>query len=511
MEQSRARNTISNSFVGMASYICISILAFINRSVFIKYLSVEYLGVYGLFSNILAVLALSDLGINTVMVYSLYKPIAEHDKKQIAVLIKYFSKLYRIIAIAIALLGAICIFLLPYIVKGSVFTNEQLIRYYLLILANTICSYLIISKSTLIRADQQVRIIQSVQFITTVLLYISQIFILVYTRNFTVYLTLPVVITLCNNLVLNWITRKKYPFIYTNYGQSHVDRKLYREIISNLKATFIYKFGATILTSTDNIIISVMLGTAMVGYYNNYYTVVVMGNAIINIGICSMIASVGNFYATHDTMEKFRLFKFLLLIFHAIAGFSAACYLAIFNGFISLWLGERFVLNDFFLFALVINTTVACICNPLWMTRESSGVFKSVRYVMLAAAVLNIIFSIVLAKIMGIAGIIIATAIARLLTLYWYEPYVLCKKVFKLTILAYWKNEMRLVFAMLPCLGFGWIMNSMNINNIFIMVAVVFLCGIVTLISFGLTFRGTEEMQKLFAIRNHFLKIVLRC
>jgi hypothetical protein len=154
MSQSRVKNSLRNSLVGLISYGLISILTFVSRAIFIRQLGVEYLGISGLYTNILSVLALSDLGVNTVMVYSLYKPIAENDTTRIAGLIQYFKRLYRIVAIVIIILGVACIPLLPYVVNDSALTQKELITYYLLTLANSVCSYLAISKSTLIRADQ---------------------------------------------------------------------------------------------------------------------------------------------------------------------------------------------------------------------------------------------------------------------------------------------------------------------------------------------------------------------
>ncbi|MBR0447357.1 MAG: hypothetical protein IIX28_02700 [Clostridia bacterium] len=180
--------------------------------------------------------------------------------------------------------------------------------------------------------------------------------------------------------------------------------------------------------------------------------------------------------------------------------------MSIFDDFFSIWLGPEFVLDKFFLISLVINTTVSCISNPLWMTREASGVFKSVRYVMLSAAILNIIFSVVLAQFLGLAGIILATGIARLLTLFWYEPHMLCKNVFCVPTSLYWKYVCRLCLAIVPCGVIGWILHEFSTENIFFMVGKVVLCGITTLISFFALFRKSEELQWIIDIILTLLK-----
>lgn len=506
MGQSRVKNTVRNSVVGVFSYLLTSVMTFVSRAVFIQCLGEQYLGISGLYGNILAVLALSDLGVNTVMVYSLYKPIAEHDTQRISALIRYFKKLYGLVAILIAVLGMLCIPLLPYIVNDSLLTQEELIRYYLLVLANSVCSYLAISKSTLIRADQNMNIIQGVQAATSFLMHVAQIIILITTRNYTLYLVMPIFSTLTNNVLLTFIANKKYPYLKEKSADKTVEKEIKVKLLSNLKATFLYKLGATIINSTDNILISIMFGTVVVGYYNNYYTVVAMVNAIINIGINSVLSSIGNYYATKEARDRFGLFKLLLFGFYALAGFCAACYLAIFDDFITWWIGERFVLDTVFLIALVTNCTVTCISNPLWMSRESSGVFKSVRYVMISAAMINIALSILLGKVMGLAGIILATALARLLTLFWYEPRILCRMVFKVKTSEYWIYILRLLVAMIPSIICGLLVHQYKTTNLIAMILKVVLCGTVSAASYFGLFYKSAEVKRIVAIVQMSLK-----
>ena len=500
MGQSRVKNTVRNSVVGIFSYLLTSVLTFVSRAVFIQHLGEQYLGISGLYSNVLAVLALSDLGVNTVMVYSLYRPIAEHDTQRISVLIRYFKKLYGLVAIIIAALGILCIPLLPYIVNDSILTQQELVRYYLLVLANSVCSYLAISKSTLIRADQNMNIIQGVQTATSFLMHAAQIIVLITTRNYTIYLVMPIVSTLTNNILLARIADRKYPYLREKIGDKAVEKEIRVKLLSNLKATFLYKLGATIINSTDNILISIMLGTVVVGYYNNYYTVVTMVNAIINIGINSVLASIGNYYATKEARDRFGLFKLLLFGFYALAGFCAASYLAVFDDFIAWWIGDRFVLGTVFLAALVANCTVACISNPLWMSRESSGVFKSVRYVMLSAALINIILSILLGKIMGLAGIILATALARLVTLFWYEPRILCRKVFHVQISEYWSYILRLLLAMIPSVLCGLLAHQYGTTNLLVMLLKVVFCGTISAVSYLGFFYKSAEVKRIILL-----------
>ena len=440
-------------------------------------------------------LALSDLGLYTVMVYSLYKPVAEGDTARISALIRYYQKLYLIVAAAVTVIGVACVPFLKFLVKDSNLTQQELIVYYLLILANSTCSYFAISKSTLIRADQNINIIQSVQAATKIGLNVVQVLVLVFFKNYTLFLVIPIISTLINNIILTKIADRKYPYLKDASKSAVVNTEIRREITTNLKATFLYKLGATIINSTNNILISVLLGTVMVGYYSNYSTVVSLVVGLFGIIINAVLASIGNFNATQNNGRKFALFKLMLMIFYFIAGFCAACYLSIFDDFITVWIGKQYVLDSQFLIALVISTTVTCISNPLWMMRESAGVFRSVRFVMLAAAGVNIALSCVLAQFLGLAGIILATPIAHLVTLFWYEPRMLCKQVFHVPVWHYWKKVLLLLLAIIPCGIVGWVLHGFSTTNVFAMAGKVLLCGITTVASFVVLFRKTEEMQ----------------
>ena len=472
-----------------------AIAAFISRTFFIQILGVQYLGISGLYSNILSMLALSDLGLNVVMLYSLYKPLAEHDTQKIAVLIRYYKKIYYIIASVVLALGLMCIPILPYVVKNSLLTPHELVVYYVLILLNSICSYLVVSKITLIRADQKAFIVQMVTTGCTVMMHVFQIVMLYYTGNYTAYLLIQIAFTLLSNLILSAIANRKYPYLKESTHLS-IGKEQRREIVGNLKSTFLYKVGAVIMNSTDNILISVLLGTVVVGYYSNYLVIIAMVNNVIAILVQAVLASVGNYNATQNSESKYQLFRFMMMGFYALAGFCAACYICIFDDFIKLWIGEEFILPKEFLYALVVNSFVLCILNPLWMTRESAGVFKSIKYLMLCAAALNIGLSVLLGKTFGLGGIILATAIAQLLTIFWYEPKILCKKVFSTTLRKYWELVAKLLGTCIPIVVVGCLLQQWVSVNPLVMVLKISICALATVISFRVMFSGSDEMAK---------------
>lgn len=492
MQESRVKNSIKNSTVGIACQLLLSVFAFVSRTVFIKTLGVEYLGVGGLYSNILTMLSLSDLGIYTVMVYSLYKPIAEHDEEKIAALISYFQRLYWAIAVIVLIIGVGCIPFLRVLVKDSQLANDELIKYYVLYLLNSLCTYIAVSRTTLLRADQKAYIIQIVTTSTTIGMYIYQIVLLYATRKFTLYLVIQICFTLANNLILTVITERKYPFLKKKI-RIQGDTEIRSQLIGNFKGTFLYKIGNMVMNSTDNMLISILLGTAIVGYYSNYVTVFSLVNKFIMIIINAILASIGNYVATKKAYEKFDLFRLLLFVFYFLASFCCGCYLGGMEDFIRIWIGKEYIISGGFLFALVFNRFVYCAIHPLWMMRESSGIFISTRYVMIVAAVSNIVLSIVGGMIWGLAGIIAATAIAYLVTVFWYEPIQLCRVVFCNEVIEYWKATLKLVLTSLPCLAIGFALRLWRTESI-IMLFIKF--GVQLLATVGIYFTAYKNQSE---------------
>lgn len=502
--ETRSSKTIRNSFTGVIMQLITALTTFICRTFFIKILGVEYLGISGLFANILTLLALSDLGVYTVMVFSLYKPISEKQYDKIATLIKYYQKLYAFIALTVLVLGLLCVPLLPYLVKDSALSYSKLVLYYLLLLGNTVCSYVAIAKSTLLRADQNAYVVQIATGVSTVFMNVAQVVVLYFTRRYVFFLVVQMAFTLGVNIVLSWIAQRKYPYLkkFTPYDISSEKKGIFH----NLKATLLYKLGNAILNSTDNILISVLLGTVVVGYYSNYVMIFSMVNTFIMVLIQSVLASIGNFYAEKDAEEKRSLFECLLFVFYGIGAFCAGCYIAIMNDFITLWVGKEFVITGGFIYALAFYRLVFCCVHPIWMIRESAGLFIATKYEMMIAAFINIVLSVVLGLWLGISGIILATAIAYLTTVFWYEPKQTYQKVFGCSVKSYCSRVCKLLLVVAPILGVSALLQFWKTTNLFFMLCKVGICGL-TVVSLFLIFFGRSAEFKRF---KRFLTGMLR-
>ena len=464
----RSRNTKRNIAIGIINQVIMLSLSFISKTIFIKLLGAEYLGVNGLYSNILTLLSLAELGIGNVMIYSLYRPVAENDKNEIYSLLEFYKKIYNAIAISIFVIGILLIPFLHIIIKSDI-SIDKLIIYYLIFLLNSVLSYFSIYKSALINATQQIYIINTVNTVCTFLQHLTQILILLLTKNYILYLSVQVIFTLVNNVVISNKANKMYPFIKDkSYKKNCIDTQNIKE---NIKSVFLHRIGNVIMNNTDNILISSILGTVYVGYYSNYNLLIGAVANFINIIIQSMMSSLGNLNASDDMEKSYSIFNILLLLFHWLSAICSISLILVINDFVTIWLGKEFILNSEIVLCIIFNFYIKNAINPVWMYRETMGLFNNIKYTMLFAALINMILSVILGLKFGLAGIIISTALARIFTTVWYEPKSLFKLKFKKPVKEYWKNQIRyLIGTIITLLISNYLLRGLDISlfNIFI-------------------------------------------
>lgn len=423
----RTRKAALNISYNIFNQILMLILSFISRTVFIWGFGVEYLGINGLFSDILSLLSMADLGFNTAMTYSYYRPLAEKNYKKISELTTFYKNVYNTIAFFIALIGILLIPFLPILVnlKKDI---PNLNIYYLLSLSSVVVSYLCVYKTTVLLADQKGYILTKINILTNILKTILQIFSIVLWKNYILYLIIGTVIAIGNNIYASYVATKNYSYIQNKYCNISLEEK--RNIFNNLKSVFLYKVSSVLLNATDNIIISALIGTAMVGYYSNYLLLQTKITTIISIIFTSMTASIGNLIVTEGKKKRYEIFRCEQSLSFIICGIVVPCYVLLANDFIDVWLGELYQLDICVVYAIGINMYLSCVLQPLWSYREATGLYRKTKWVMMICAIINIVLSICLGRLFGVFGVIIASAISRIITYVWYEPHLLFKEYF---------------------------------------------------------------------------------
>lgn len=424
--KSRTYNSTRNMILGFASKLLSMILTFVGRAIFVRILAVEYLGINGLFADVLTLLSLADLGFGTAMAYSFYRPLAENNKEKIAALINFYKKLYNYIALIVAVVGVAIVPFLKYVVNVDK-PIPNLEAYYLVMLANTVGSYLFIYKSSIIIADQKGHEISKYEMWINVIKLVLQSVVLYISHSYLFYIMITIVTTVTNNLIISRNANKMYPYIKEKVALAVSERK---ELLNNMKSVSLYKFSTVLITGTNNIIISILVGTASVGLFANYNTITTNLSSIVYIIFSSLTASLGNLVVKEGPEKRYEIFKSMQMVSFWLCGvFVAGTYFLV-QDFISIWVGKDYLLSENELLVIALNFYLGIALQPLWSFREATGLYMKTKYVMMITALLNIILSIVLGTYFGLTGILAANFIAKISTYFWYEPKILFTEFF---------------------------------------------------------------------------------
>ncbi len=495
-QDSRISNSIKNISFGILSQVVQMLFGFVTRTIFIKYLSVEYLGVNGLFTNILSLLSLTEMGISSVLLYSLYNSLAEKDERKIAALINFFKVIYYKIAFIIGLIGLILLFFLHHIVQNPSAPLEQdLYIIYLLFLFNTVSSYFFYYKISLFNADQNGYIISICNAIVFVLQNCVQIIALVIFKNFILYLIIQAFFQLLGNLIVSLLINKYYPFL-KKYKEEKIDINVKKNIFSNVKSTALVKIGGLLVNSTDNIILNYFSGLAMVGLLSNYNLVIGLASSLIVQVFSSLTGSIANVNVTEDVEKRSAIFNSINFANFYLYGFFSIGILVLINDFITIWIGTKYVLSFPVVVALTFNFYMYGMQNAVWTYKSTFGFFKQGQYLVILTAIINLILSFILGKELGLLGILIATALARLITNAWYDPYIVIKLGLHKSPMEYLKKYLLyLVILTTSFLIISFISNYLTFNQHVNFGYKLILCLIVPNLFIYLCFKSSQEFR----------------
>lgn len=461
----RTRNSLINSTVSFVSYFLTILIRFVAQKVFINILGVEYLGINGLFTNIITMLNIAELGFGTAVIYNLYKPLKEKNVKVIQSLMNFYKKTYNIISVAVLGVGLLLIPVLPYIVSDvSVDINLTLI--YVLFIADISFSYLFSYKRSILYADQKNYIINVFDTLTLLLLNIVQLTILYFTKNYYLYLIIKIISTIAENVLITIFVNNKYEYLKEKNNQK-LDKKIEKDIFKKVKALLFHKIGTFIVLGTDNIIISKFIGIIYVGLYSNYYLII---NAVSNLFgriLTSLTPSVGNLLIECDANKNYNVFKKIRFINNYLSTVFGIVLLVAIQGFITIWLGKDYLLNNYTVFILIINFYIGSMRNSYSIFKDAAGIYYEDRFVPLIESLLNIVFSILLLKFFGITGVFLGTFISGMALWCYSYPKFVYKKLFNRSYFSYFKETMGyfVLFVTLSIFIY-YFLNTISLDNL---------------------------------------------
>ena len=506
----RTKRTIINSTFNICSQIVQLLLSFIIRNLFIKYIGIEYLGLNGLFSNILSALNLADLGIGAAITYHLYKPLAINDTRQINGLMRFYKKTYYSIGSVILIIGSILMFFVQYLIKDQTHEISFLRVIFLIQLLGTASTYFLAYKRTLLFADQKNYLAAIIDTSVSIIMMVVRVVTLLIFKSYVIYLVMILVQNILANIIITIICNRVYPYLKYKTEHSPIDK---RSIFKNLKNIVVERIVGYIYYSTDNIIISKFVGLASVGLLSNY-TLIVGTVQTFFVQITSAVqASLGNLVHSENDTEKvndiFYKFNFFCFI---CSSFCVVSFLVLAEPFIELWLGKNYMMPNYIILLLSILFYTSTMRMPLGQMILAYGMFRQMKIISIIGATVNLILSFVLVNYIGVAGTLFGTIICDLI--YWFgQAYCVIVKKLNLPYKEYiFKITLFVAITLIECIITIGISNLViSTGNIYSFIIKGGLCIIIPNGINLLLFRKSSEMlyfkKILFAI---FKKVFIK-
>lgn len=469
MANSRTSNTLLNSGASLAFKALNILTKFILRTAFIRILGKEYTGISGLFTDILHVLSLAELGMGSAILYSLYKPLAEKNEVRVRALMNFYRKAYSAIGITVFAFGLLCLPFLQYIVKGVPNIKEDIRLIFLFYVASSAASYFWVYKATLIRADQKSRIISRVDMIRDILEVTVEVILLLVFRQYFAYLVVHFISVIARNIILSSISKKRYAE-YLEKNDEKLSKEEVKKLFRDIGALGVYKASGVIIYSTDSIFISSLIGTVDVAIIGNFTLIINSVRTAVEQIVNATKPSIGNLAATSSADKQEQIFNRMNFVSFWVACFTSTCFFTLLNPFVGdIWFDPSYKVSLPIISVMVINNIIAIMVYPVESFRTANGLFVQGWMRPLIMAIMNIILDFVMGIRWGIFGIFLATTISRVLTQVWFDSYLVYKYVFKRSVKKYYFSYLtQLTIMAVSCATAAFLCSMVPATNLYI-------------------------------------------
>lgn len=411
---------------------------FLVKTVMIHTMGAEYLGVNSLFTSVLRILSLAELGFTSAIVYSMYKPIAFHDTDMVCALLKLFRKIYWYIGSSILLLGIGILPFLNKLVSGTTPDDTDFHLIFCIYLMNTVCSYWFGGyKGVILIAQQRNDIAAKISLRMELAKGGFQMLVLLLFRNYYLYAAALPVSTIITNLITARMADRFFPQ-YVCRGQ--VDKECRKEIIKKAKALLAVKITALIYNSVDSIVISGFLGLVALAKYNNYYFVMNSVAGILTVIYGSVQSSVGNSIILETPEKNYRDYRNLSYINAWLVGWCTVCLFCLYQPFIRIWAGEEFVLDRNIMICFCIYFYVHQLKTVQSTYKDAAGLWREDLWRSYCANLFNLVTNVILIQKIGLYGVLISTILALLVITYPWQTRMLHKKLFQCSMAPFIKS-----------------------------------------------------------------------
>ena len=496
MKIERTKNASRNIVFGIVLKIYQIAIPFLMRTAMIYFMGVQYLGLNSLFTSILQVLNLAELGVGGAMVYSMYKPIAEDDETTICALMRLYRLYYRVIGLVIAVVGLLLTPFIPNLINGDLPPELNIYVLYLLNLAVTVLSYWLFAyKNSLLQAHQRTDVTSKVTLVTNTIQYGLQFLVLVTIKNYYIYVLFSLATQALTNIVTAIVATKMYPD-YHPVGK--LPKAQVQDINHRIRDLFTSKLGNVIVNSADTVVVSAFLGLIMLAIYQNYYYILTSVIGFVGIVFQSCTAGIGNSVIVETEEKNFNDLKKFTFLISWIAGFCTCCLLCLYQPFMEIWVGEDLMLGFSAVICFCIYYFIYEINQLLNTYKDASGIWHEDRFRPLVTAGANLGMNLIMVQFWGIYGVLLSTVLSTLFVgMPWLLHNLFTVLFDKKHLPEYLKSLLLYVLVVfISCVGCYFICQLFHFGNWLTLIVRIVICCLVPNIIYFVAYRKRIEFKQ---------------
>lgn len=447
---------------GMVNKIVTILLPFVMRTIMIYYMGMEYLGLNGLFSSILSMLSLSELGFSSAIVFSMYKPLAEKDYDTVSALLNFYKKCYYVVGTVILVLGLAISPFLDHFISGSHPDDVNIYILYFIYLFNTVVGYFMFAyKKSLLAANQRNDIDSNITTVMVTLQYVFQAVIVITTRNYYAYLIMLPILTIANNITTSVFVDRKFPQIKCT---GKITKEYANSIKKKISGLITQKIGTTVLNSADNMVISAFLGLTALALYNNYYFIMSSVAGVLGILMSSILNVIGNSLIEKKKEDSYKDYIKFNFMYVWIVSWATVCLICLYQHFMRIWVHEENMLPMYMVILFAVYFFANKHNDLCGIYKQAAGIWWEGRWMPLVASGVNLVVNIALVQIIGLAGIVISTIVSLVFIYFPWGTYVLYK---------YYYSNVKNGFRKHICMQLGYAASCMVMSVVTFMI-----CGL---------------------------------
>ena len=492
----RVANVLRNSIYAMTLYVVLAVLGILIRQAFTRHLPIELLGLEGVFTNVIALLSIAELGISTVVSYGLYREIATKNEDEVNMLMSIYRYIYLIIGTLVALIGVILFFFLPWIVRDNSIDWYYVQFVYVVQICTVLSTYFLAYRRTLFTADQKDYICVRIDLVCSFAANLIKFAAIIVWESYTMYALSALGFNILANLIISHRLGREYPFLHT--VRVTIQDLRQRKFFVDIKNFLIHKLSYLVYFGTDSIIISSFLGLRTAGLVANYVLLCDGVYKLLYKMLQGIIPSVANLVYTDDREKIYRVYRMLDFGYFLMGGYIACIYFIVLQPFVALFFGAEFLLNDAYVMALAINVFLGMQFENAYNFRSTHGVFENDRGYMVLSAVTNLILSMILVQHLGVVGVMIGTIAGLGFIVFGREQFVF-RVIFLRSMKAYlWKHAWWSIVVLLEILLIDQILSAPFFSSTYTGLLIKCLCAAGLMLGMQiLVFHRREEFQSL--------------